>query len=121
MSSALADVSPERLRMFLINALPYRELVVSISPADERRLRRNIAAYNRETTDGDHLDAECPTDLAVVFTGCALRGLEAADDDDGVWSDLDGHAYDLPRPHRSPLRLRVRFAWRAARQTWRSS
>lgn len=115
--SAIENVSDERLRMFLEHALPYRGLEVQVSRADERRLRRSIAAINRDMPH-DPLDPTSDTDLATALTGAALRGLDMADEDDGVWSDLDGVCRALPRPNRSPWRKRVKYSWQAARRTW---
>lgn len=118
--SALANVSDERLRMFIEHALPYRTLEVQISRADERRLARSIAAVNRDIPE-DPMDPKADTDLATALSGAATRGLDAYDEDDGVWTDLDGVARALPRPNRSPWRKRVKYAWQAARRTWRAS
>ncbi|MCA1571687.1 MAG: hypothetical protein LC798_15515 [Chloroflexi bacterium] len=61
------------------------------------------------------------SDLAIVFAGAALRGLGDGEDDDGVWSDTDGRLYYLPRRVRSPWHLRMKFAWRAAKTTWKAT
>ena len=118
--SAIENVSDERLRMFIEHALPYRTLEVQISRADERRLVRNIAAVNRDIPENP-MDPTDDTDLAMALSGAATRGMDANDEDDGVWSDLDGVARALPRPNRSPRRKRVKCAWQAARREWRAS
>lgn len=115
-------VVDERLMSFLIDALPYRELVVSISRADERRLARHIESLNRDEAEPLlAMDPEDDIDLAVALMGCALSGMAAGEDEDGVWADSRGQAWDLPRPNRAPWRMRARFAWRAARRTWRAT
>lgn len=114
------SVIDERFMTFLTEALPYRELVVSISRADERRLARHIESLNEHMPDtplGPHDDV----DLSIALMGCALTGLAAGEDEDGVWADCGGHTWDLPRPKRSPWRLRLKFAWRSAAQTWRAT
>lgn len=123
-SRILSDRAPsadhDRLCAFFADALTARPIVVMLSRADERRLGRNIAEYNRETPD-DPMDPRDDGDLAIALMGCASRGLDDGDDDDGVWSGVDGRANELPRPNRSRLGLRALFAWRAAQRTWRSS
>lgn len=114
------SVVDERLMSFLIDALPYRELVVSISRADERRLARLIAALNDDEPEAP-LSPFDSVDLAVAFTMCALDGLSADEERAGVWAHRDGFTYDLPRPVRMPWRIRLRYAWRAARRTWRAT
>lgn len=118
--TSIDNVSDERLRMFIECALPYRTLEVQISRGDERRLARHIAAVNRDLPE-DPMDPTNDSDLATAFAGAALRGMDANDEDDGVWTDLDGIARALPRPTRAPWRKRLRYSWQAARQTWRAS
>lgn len=113
-------LTEDRLRVFMEEALPYRELAVSISRADEKRLRRQIVAYNRDGGD-EPMDPSDDADLAIMFAGCALRGMDANDADEGVWTDIDGVSRVLPRPNRSVWRKRVKYAWRAAMLTWRAS
>lgn len=110
----------DRLALFIREATPVRELVVSISRADERRLARHIEVLNRETPE-DPLDPESDVDLGITLMGCALGGLEAAEAEDGVWADIDGRAQPLPRRVRAPRRARLRYAMRAARQVWRAT
>lgn len=116
----LRDVSEERLALFVREALPYREIVVAISRADERRLARHIDSLNRDMTD-DQLNPLFDVDLGIALAGCALTGLAEGEASDGVWADIDGRCQPLPRRVRSPWRRRARYAWRAARQTWRAT
>jgi hypothetical protein len=109
----------ERFAALVHNALPYRELVVSISRADERRLARHIESVNRDMPD-EPLGRD-DIDLAIALMGCALTGLAEGEAEDGVWVDPSGRHFDLPRPVRAPWRHRVKFAWRAGRQTWRAT
>ncbi len=118
--SAFANVSDERLLMFVDFQVPHRTLTVPISRADEIRLVRNIEVFNRDVPD-DPMNAAHDDDLATALMGCATRGLDAGDDDEGVWSDLDGTVRVLPRPNRAPWRRRLRYAWRAAQTSWRST
>lgn len=108
----------ERFAAFVHDAIPYRELTVSISRSDERRLARLIAALNDDTPDEPPLSPHDSVDLAVAFTMCALDGLRVDEEQAGVWVDCSGRAFDLPRPVRAPWRHRCKFAWRAVRQTW---
>jgi hypothetical protein len=111
----------DRLSMLVTDGLPnHRRLELWISLADERRLRASIARFNEQVPD-DPLDPTSDEDLAIAFSGCALRGLDAGESDDGVWADLDGTLRALPRRVRSPWWLRLRFAWRSAVRTWRST
>jgi hypothetical protein len=113
-------MSDERLHMFVDYQLPHRRLSVAVCRADERRLARNIDRYNADVPD-DPMDPSSAEDLATALMGCAVRGLDAGDDDEGVWSDLDGSCWPLPRTNRAPLHRRVRFALRAAVRTWRAA
>lgn len=116
----VADPVDDRLARFVEQALPCRSLPVAVSRADIRRLQRQITLVNTETPE-DPLDPDDNIDLGIVLMGCALRGLDGSDADAGVWSEYDGHALPLPRPHREPWSHRLRFAWRAAVTTWRAS
>jgi len=118
--TALHEVSDDRLREFVEVALPCRELIVAISRADIRRLERSIQQINAATPD-DQMDPACDIDLGITLMGAALRGLDANDADDGVWSGMDGHARSLPRTNRSPWRKRLRYATRAAMTSWRAT
>lgn len=121
MATTLDHIDEDRLRVLVSESLPYRELAVSISRADEKRLRRAIVAYNRDSGDGDFMDPTSDVDLAIVFAGAALRGMDANDADEGVWTDIDGVCRILPRSNRSPLRKRIRYAVRAGWNTWRAT
>lgn len=110
----------ERLMALMADALPYRELAVSISRADERRLARHIVSINHACPD-DPLSPHDDCDLALALMGCALTGLSDGEEEDGVWSDVDGRCFDLPRRVRAPWTLRLRFAVRAAVRVWRAS
>lgn len=110
----------ERLALFATEAVPSRELVVSVSRADVRRLARHIDTINRETPD-EPMDPGDDGDLAVALMGCALTGMAAAEDEDGVWADIDGRHKPLPRHVRAPWWLRAKFAVRAARRVWRAT
>lgn len=120
-SSILNGVSDDVLARFIRDGVPYRTLQVHVSRADERRLRRVVAALNAAIGPDDQLDPACDGDLAVVFAGCANRGLQAGEDEDGVWTDVSGHNFPLPRRARAPRWMRLRFTVRAAVTTWRSS
>lgn len=115
----LAGVSDERLAMFVREQLPSRPLTVQISRANERRLRRSLVTVNRDLPDDPiAFDDE---GLGHALMGAADGGLRMAEEEDGVWTDLDGRAYDLPRPVRAPVMMRLKFAWRAASSAWRAS
>lgn len=115
-------VVDDRLTAFLIDALPYRELVVSISRADERRLARHIESLNHQEAEPLlAMDPANDIDLGIALMGCALSGMAAGEDHDGVWAGTDGRHFDLPRPNRAPWPMRAKFAWRAARRTWRAT
>jgi hypothetical protein len=104
----------------VMDAIDGRPLTVHLSRAVERRLRANIARYNREVPS-DPMDASCDEDLAIVLAACAERGLHAGESDERVWTDVAGREHPLPRTVRAPWRMRVRFAWRAAVTSWRST
>jgi hypothetical protein len=109
----------ERFAALIHDAIPYRELTVSISRSDERRLARLIEALNDDEPEVP-LSPSDSCDLAVAFTICALDGLAADEQRVGVWAHSDGQTYDLPRPVRLPWRARLGYAIRAARQAWRA-
>ncbi len=119
--TVLHGVSDDRLREFVEHAVPYRELVVAVSRADIRRLERSIQQVNKASRPEDQMDPACDTDLGIALTGAALRGLDANDSDVGAWSDMAGYEWPLPRPNRSPWRKRAKYAWRAARTSWRAT
>ncbi len=119
-ATTLREASDDRLREFVAVALPCRELVVGVSRADIRRLERSIRQINAASPD-DPMNPACDIDLGIALMGAALRGLDANDADDGVWSGMDGCSRPLPPPNRSPWHKRAVFAWRAARTTWRAT
>lgn len=104
----------------LIEAVYGRPIQVHMSFATERRLRANIARFNEDVPD-DPLDPGSDDDLAIVLGACAERGLRAGESDARVWTNAAGRERPLPRTVRSPWRLRLRFAWRAAVTTWRAT
>ncbi len=108
------------MAMYLLDAMPSRILSVAISLADERRLRRYMEAINREV-GGHPIDPDDEFELGRTLVEAAALGLEEAEADDGVWSDLSGFCFDLPRRSRASWRHRFAFAWRAACTTWRAS
>lgn len=118
--SVLREASDDTLRKLVEVALPCRELVVAVSRADIRRLERSIQQINTDSP-GDPMDPSDDIDLAIVLMSAALRGLDANDADHGAWSGMDGTEWPLPRPHRAPWRRRLRYAWRAAVTSWRST
>ncbi len=118
--SVLHAASDDDLLAFVRHALPCRELVVAVSRADVRRLERSIRQINKDSP-GAPMDPADDIDLGIVLMGAALRGLDANDADHGAWSGIDGYEWPLPRPNRSPWRRRLRYAWRAARTSWRST
>ncbi len=114
------SVLEDRLGLYLLDAMPHRVLSVAISHADERRLRRYIEAINREI-GGAPIDPDDEFELGRTLVEAAALGLEEAESEDGVWSDLTGRCLPLPRPSRASWRHRLAFAWRAACMTWRAS
>lgn len=100
----------------LLGAVHSRPITVRIDRAHERRLRANLARYD-EGLIGESEDQA----LEIALLATSDRGLHEGESDAGVWTDVAGRECPLPRRVRSPWRSRLRFAWRAARTSWRAT
>lgn len=114
-----ASVTDQQLVDFFEHQIQSRRIMVNMSRAMERRLRRSLAAVNRETPD-DPFDSSDGS-LAIAIIAACDRGLQDAETDDGVWAGIDGTERPLPRRVRAPIIRRAKFSWRAARNMWRST
>lgn len=115
----LADVTDEQLAEFFVHQVQSRPITVDVSRSTERRLRRYLASVDREEPHDPIGSSDSALALAII-SACD-SGLREAESEDGVWTTLDGSEHPLPRTVRAPVMMRVKFAWRAARDMWRSS
>lgn len=110
-----------RIELFAHCQMPYRNLVVQISRAEERRLEAFGRALNDGALDDELLALSHDSDFGACFVMAALRGLGEDETDRDKWADIDGQEYDLPRPVRAPWWMRAGNARRAAVRAWRAS
>lgn len=103
----------------LLEAVQGRPLRVHLSRALERRL---VCEIDRVAADlGVPLNTGDDRELELGLMAAADRGLRESESDAGVWSDPGGRVQPLPRAQRAGRRRRVRWAWRAAVTSWRST
>lgn len=115
-------LTDDYLSALLIDALPEHQYIVRVSTADVRRLKRYVAAVAPDFADEpDPPDPENPDSIAEAIVCTMWHGLDRSEADDGLWADPSGRTWDLPRRVRAPWRSRLKFARRAAVQTWRST
>lgn len=106
--------TPEtRVARFIEGLGTSRALTVSLDRATERRLWRSL----RDFCGADE-GLSAAQELEVALLAAADGGLRDAEARDGVWSDVDGTCWPLPRERRVAWRMRLRFAWDAARVVW---
>lgn len=102
----------------LLEVIHSRPITVHLDRAHERRLR---ASLGRGYAQGDVPDGSDDHELEIALLAASDRGLRDGETDAGVWTDVAGRECPLPRRVRSPWRRRARFAWQAARTSWRAS
>ena len=102
----------------LLAVIQSRPITVHLDRAHERRLR---ASLTRGYAQGDEPDGSDTHELEIALLAASDRGLCDGESDAGVWSDVAGRECPLPRRARSPWRRRARYAWQAARTSWRAS